>query len=180
MTVSQIAVFHILMILRRCATSTSNFISDFTLIYLASDFSFNISKTLNNRHAYGVTNSLCKKAMAVGLDTGSAAMESLNKFLENFIQQYSVNSNQHLVTNTALSEIQDNELSDLDDQENVPPFDVSTIQDPVIKKRKKHQELSVLKVLLKQKIFNQIPRKRKPHVFVLAISSLIIMLKLAP
>ncbi|CAG8845805.1 11074_t:CDS:2, partial [Gigaspora margarita] len=62
--------------------------------------------TLNNRHAYRVTNSLCKKAMVVELDTGSAAMEIFN-----------------------------NESNDLDDnQENVIPFDISTIQDLAVKK----------------------------------------------
>ncbi|CAG8492179.1 13814_t:CDS:2 [Cetraspora pellucida] len=143
------------------ATSTSNFISDFTLIYPGSDFSFNISKTLNNHRAYGVTNGLCKKAMAVGLDAGSAAMESLNKFLENFIQQYSVNFNQHLVTNTALSKIQDNKLSDLDDQENVPPFDVSTIQDPVIKKRKGAPRVKRIKSSLETKNIQSNTKKEK-------------------
>ncbi|CAG8609925.1 7726_t:CDS:2, partial [Racocetra fulgida] len=105
----------------RSATSTSNFILDLTLMYPDSSIAFDISKTLNNRHAYGVTNGLCKKAMAVGLDASSAAMETLNKFLDNFIRQYSV-------ANTVLSEIQDNELSDLDDQENIALFDISSIK----------------------------------------------------
>ncbi|CAG8731339.1 4351_t:CDS:2, partial [Gigaspora margarita] len=96
-------------------SATSNFISDLTLIYLSSGISFNISKTLNNCCAYGVMNGFCKKAIVVRLDAGSAAIETLNKFLEKFIQQYSVDSN--------------------DNQENVTPFDVFTIQDPAVKKR---------------------------------------------
>ncbi|CAG8826067.1 1862_t:CDS:1, partial [Gigaspora rosea] len=117
------------------ATSISIFISDLTLMYPGSGISFNISKTLNNHRAYGVMNGLCKKAIAVGLDAGSAAMESLNKFLETFIRQYSMDSNQNLNINTSSGKIQDNELSessDLDDnQENVIPFDVSTVKDPM-------------------------------------------------
>ncbi|KAF0536095.1 hypothetical protein F8M41_009356 [Gigaspora margarita] len=161
MKISQIVAFHILMILRcwysdehysksdellisqpsityKDGSATSNFISDLTLMHPSSGISFNISKILNNHRAYGVTNGLCKKAMVVGLDAGSAVMEALNKFLEKFIQQYSVDSSQHLVVNTDSNKIQNNESSessDLDDnQENVIPFDVSTIQDPVVKK----------------------------------------------
>ncbi|CAG8640508.1 15236_t:CDS:1 [Gigaspora rosea] len=165
MTVSQIAAFHILMISRHwysdehyaisdetlisqlsityqngSATSILTFISDLTLMYPGSGISFNISKTLNNRRAYRVMNGRCKKAMAVGLDAGSAAMESLNKFLETFIWQYFMDSNQNLDINTSSGEIQDNEScesSDLDDnQENVILFDVSTVKDPMVKKRK--------------------------------------------
>ncbi|CAG8611876.1 1110_t:CDS:1, partial [Scutellospora calospora] len=147
------------------ATSTSNFISNFTFIYLSSDFSFNISKILNNHCIYGVMNSLCKKAMAIRFDTSSAAIESLNTFLENFIQQYSVNSNQHLVTNTALSKIQDNELSDLDDQKNVLLFDVSTIQDLVIKKRKRASRVKCIKSSLETKNIQSNTKKEKAKYF---------------
>ncbi|KAF0479565.1 hypothetical protein F8M41_023830 [Gigaspora margarita] len=64
--------------------------SNSTLIYSSSSNSFNVSRTLNTHRAYGITNSLYKKAMTIGLDTRSTAMETLNKFLENFIKQYSV------------------------------------------------------------------------------------------
>ncbi|CAG8737468.1 20317_t:CDS:2 [Gigaspora rosea] len=108
------------------ATSTSNFISDLTLIHPGSGISFNTSKTLNNRYTYGVTNGLCKKAIAIGLNASSATM------------QYSVDSNQNLVINTSSGKIQDNESSEssnLDDnQKNVTPFDISTVKDPMIKK----------------------------------------------
>ncbi|CAG8683602.1 17254_t:CDS:2, partial [Dentiscutata heterogama] len=41
-------------------------------------------------------------------------------------------SNQHLVVNTASSEIQDNKSSDLNNnQENIILFNISTIQDPM-------------------------------------------------
>ncbi|CAG8509489.1 9378_t:CDS:2, partial [Dentiscutata heterogama] len=119
------------------AISTSNFIPDFTLIYLGSDFSFNILKTLNNRHIYRVTNGFCKKAIAVGLDAGSVAMESLN------------------------NEIQDNELSDLDDQENVSQFDVSTIQDLVIRKRKGAPRVKRIKSSLETKNIQSNTKKEK-------------------
>ncbi|CAG8796844.1 19884_t:CDS:2, partial [Racocetra fulgida] len=125
-----------------------------TLIYPDSGIAFNISNTLNNRRAYGVTNGLCKKAMAVGLDAGSAAMETLNKFLENFIQQYSV-------VNTVLSEIQDNELSDLDDQKNIAPFDVSSIQNPMIKKRKEAPRIKRIKSSLETKKIQSNTKKDK-------------------
>ncbi|CAG8597282.1 8966_t:CDS:2 [Cetraspora pellucida] len=72
---------------------TSDLMPNSTIIYLDFDISFNISETLNNQHAYGTTNGLCKKAINVGLDAGSIAIETLNKLLEKFIQQYSVNSN---------------------------------------------------------------------------------------
>ncbi|KAF0554708.1 hypothetical protein F8M41_018850 [Gigaspora margarita] len=43
----------------------------------------------------------------------------------------------YIVANTTLSEVQDNELSDSDNkQENVIPFDISKVQDLVIKRRK--------------------------------------------
>ncbi|CAG8656167.1 17341_t:CDS:2 [Gigaspora rosea] len=132
MTISQIATFYILMI-PRCwyldehysksdeilesqpsitykngsAILTSNFMSNSTLIYSSSSISFNASRTLNTRRAYGITNGLCKKAIT------------------------------HLVTKTALNEVQDNESSDSDDkQENSIPFDVSKVQDPVVKRKK--------------------------------------------
>ncbi|CAG8797475.1 14962_t:CDS:2, partial [Gigaspora rosea] len=72
------------------AILTSNFVSNSTLIYPSFSISFNASRTLNTRHAYGITNGLCKKDITVGLDAGSTAIETLNKFLENFIKQYSV------------------------------------------------------------------------------------------
>ncbi|CAG8746673.1 9567_t:CDS:2, partial [Dentiscutata heterogama] len=123
------------------ATSTLNFIFDFTLIYPGSDFSFNILKTLNNHHVYGVMNSLCKKAMAVELDAGSVAMESLN------------------------NKIQDNELSNLDDQENVSQFDVSTIQDPVIRKRKGAPRVRHIKSSLETKNIQSNTKKEKATCF---------------
>ncbi|CAG8689511.1 16193_t:CDS:1 [Gigaspora rosea] len=162
MTISQIATFHILMIPRRwyldehyskldevlesqpsiiykngSAILTSNFVSNSTLIYPSSSISFNTSRTLNTCRAYEITNGLYKKAITIELDTRSTAIKTLNKFLENFIKQYSVNFNQHLVTNTILNEIQDNESSDLDnEQENSILFDVSKVQDLVVKRRK--------------------------------------------
>ncbi|RIB06790.1 hypothetical protein C2G38_2216157 [Gigaspora rosea] len=135
-TISQIAAFHILMI-SRCwysneqysksdeslisqpsitykngsATSTSNFISDLTLIHPGSGISFNTLKILNNRRAYEVTNGLCKKAWLLDWTLVPPQWNHL------------------------ISEIQDNESSessDLDDnQENVAPFDVSTVKDPM-------------------------------------------------
>ncbi|CAG8840237.1 7193_t:CDS:2, partial [Gigaspora margarita] len=132
-------------------SATSNFISDLTLMHPSSSISFNISKTLDNHRAYGVMNSLCKKAMVVGLDTGSAAIETLN--------------NQHLVVNTNSNEIQNNESSessDLDDnQENVTLFDISTIQDPAVKKRKGAPRVKHIKNSLETKNIQSSNKKKK-------------------
>ncbi|CAG8645263.1 1911_t:CDS:2, partial [Dentiscutata heterogama] len=154
MTVSQIAAFHILMILQ-CWYSDEHY----------SKLDESLISQLSITYQNGITNGLCKKAMAVGLDAGFVAMESLNKFLENFIQQYSVNSNQHLVTNTALSEIQDNKLSDLDNQKNGPQFDVSTIQDSVIRKRKGAPRVKRIKSSLKTKNIQSNTKKEKATCF---------------
>ncbi|CAG8526310.1 6614_t:CDS:1, partial [Racocetra persica] len=115
---------------------TSDLMPNSTIIYSDFNISFNISETLNNRHTYGTTNGLYKKAINVELDAGSIAIETLNKLLENFIQQYSVNSNQNLITNITSRETQDNELSDPDDNQDGIPFDVSTVQDPATKRKR--------------------------------------------
>ncbi|RIB19045.1 hypothetical protein C2G38_2036386 [Gigaspora rosea] len=103
--------------------------------------------------------------MAVGLDAGSATMESLNKFLETFIRQYSVESDQNLVINTSSGEIQDNESSkssDLDDnQENVIPFDVSTVKDPMVKKRKGAPKVKHIKSAFETKNIQSNTKKKK-------------------
>ncbi|CAG8827142.1 2170_t:CDS:1, partial [Gigaspora margarita] len=143
-------------------SATSNFISDLTFMHPSSGISFNISKTLNNHHTYRVTNSLCKKAMVVGLDAGFVAIEALNKFLEKFIQQYSVDSSQYLVVNTNSNEIQSSESSDLDDnQENGIPFDVSTIQDPAVKKRKGVPRVKHIKNSFETKNIRSSNKKKK-------------------
>ncbi|KAF0533483.1 hypothetical protein F8M41_010470 [Gigaspora margarita] len=98
-----------------------------------------MSKILNSRCAYGITNGLCKKAISVGLDAGITAIETLNKFFENFIRQNSVNP-ECVSTNSVENNIRsDNESdeSDLDiSQENDLFFNISTVQDPVVRKRK--------------------------------------------
>ncbi|CAG8680046.1 5348_t:CDS:2, partial [Scutellospora calospora] len=186
-TISQIAAFHILMIPRRwysdkyysksdeslrsqssityknrSAILTSNFTSNSTFMYSSSGISFNTSKTLNTHCVYIITNGLCKKAIAVRLDASSTAMETLNKFLENFIQQFSINSNQHLVTNTTSREMQDDKSSDSDDdQENVISFDVSMVQDPVVKKRKGAPKIKRIKSSLETKKAQSNIRKEK-------------------
>ncbi|CAG8820696.1 3196_t:CDS:1, partial [Gigaspora margarita] len=107
--------------------------------------------------------------MIVGLDADSATMKTLNKFLETFIQQYSVDSSQHLVINTNSNEIQNNkssESSDLDDnQENVTPFDVSTIQDAVVKKRKGAPRVKHIKNSLETKNIQSSNKKKKTMCF---------------
>ncbi|CAG8785513.1 9927_t:CDS:2, partial [Gigaspora margarita] len=97
---------------------TSNFVSNSTLIYPSSSISFNASRILNTRHAYGITNGLSN----------------------------SVNFNQHLVTNTALNEVQDNESSDSNnEQKNSIPFDVSKVQDLVVKRKKEAPKVKCIK-----------------------------------
>ncbi|CAG8729626.1 46400_t:CDS:2, partial [Gigaspora margarita] len=91
---------------------TSNSILDFTFIYPSSDISFNTSKILNTRWAYGITNGPCKKAIPTGLDASLTAMETLNND---------------------------------DNQENIVPFDVSTIQNPMAKKKKGASRIKCIK-----------------------------------
>ncbi|KAF0496469.1 hypothetical protein F8M41_020950 [Gigaspora margarita] len=66
-------------------------------------------------------------------------METLNKFLENFIYQHLANS-KYISTKSVENNIRsDNESdeSDLDiSQESDSSFNISTIQDPVVRKRK--------------------------------------------
>ncbi|CAG8755755.1 26397_t:CDS:2 [Gigaspora margarita] len=71
-------------------------------MYPSSSISFSASRTLNTYYMYRITNGLCKKAIAVELDAGFTAIETLN------------------------NKVQDNELSDLDNkQENIIPFNIS-------------------------------------------------------
>ncbi|CAG8720615.1 23255_t:CDS:2, partial [Gigaspora rosea] len=166
-TISKVAAFHILMIPRcwykdehyskpdellrsqpsityknGCAVLTSNSKLDFTFIYPSSGISFNTSKTFNTRRAYGITNGLCKKAMAVGLDAGLTAMETL------------------IIANTVASESQDEESSD-DDQENIAPFDVSTVQNPMAKKKKGAPRVKRIKSSLEIKNTQSNTKKEK-------------------
>ncbi|CAG8771272.1 6114_t:CDS:1, partial [Cetraspora pellucida] len=110
-----------------------------TPIYLDYDIpSDTMSKTLDFRYAYSVANSLCKKAISVGLEASSDVMEILNNFLKNFIRQHSESTNQHLSTNNVQNSIQhNNELSNLDDDpDNTVFFDISTIYNLIIKRHK--------------------------------------------
>ncbi|CAG8800101.1 2660_t:CDS:1, partial [Racocetra fulgida] len=125
MMMSQIAAFHILMISQywysdeyylkvdeslrsqpaityknESAILTSNFIFNLDPIDSNSNVSFSVSKTLNTYRAYGITNSLCKKAINVRLDARPLAIETLNEFLKNFIRQYFMDSNQQSFINT--------------------------------------------------------------------------------
>ncbi|CAG8483012.1 21015_t:CDS:2 [Racocetra persica] len=98
--------------------------------------------------------------MAVGLDVSVIAIKTLNKFLEDFIQQYSVNSDQQLVANTVAREIQDDESSK-DNQENIAPFDISTVQNPITKKRKGAPRVKHIKSSLETKNIQSITKKLK-------------------
>ncbi|CAG8497161.1 16903_t:CDS:2 [Racocetra persica] len=121
---------------------TSNFISDSTFIYPSSGISINISKILNTYRAYRITNSRCKKAMAVGLVTSVIAIETLNK------------------------EIQNDESSE-DNQENIAPFDISTVQNPITKKKKGAPRVKHIKSSLELKTTQSITKKDKGICFVL-------------
>ncbi|CAG8669259.1 17024_t:CDS:2, partial [Gigaspora rosea] len=126
------------------AISTFNFMLDLNLMHQNSNIPYNVSKVLKSRHAYRVTNSLCKKAMSVGLNAGPIAMETLNKLLKNFIHKNSLNSNRYLLDNIVSNnrEIQENKSYDLEEsseenlKENQENIDPSTVRDPIIKKRK--------------------------------------------
>ncbi|RIB30196.1 hypothetical protein C2G38_2027019 [Gigaspora rosea] len=98
--------------------------------------------------------------MAVGLDAGLTAIETLNKFLKNFIQQHSVNSDQQSVANTVASESQDEESSD-DDQENIAPFNISTVQNPMAKKKKGAPRVKHIKSSLEIKNTQSNTKKKK-------------------
>ncbi|CAG8717918.1 3470_t:CDS:2 [Gigaspora margarita] len=62
------------------AILTFNFMSNLTLIYPSFSNSFNVSRTLNTHHTYGITNSLYKKAMTIGLDTRFTQWKHLISF----------------------------------------------------------------------------------------------------
>ncbi|CAG8647596.1 16891_t:CDS:2, partial [Gigaspora rosea] len=121
----------------RRAISTFNFIPDLNLMHQNSNILYNVSKVLKSRHAYGVTNCLCKKAISAGF----IVMETLNKLLKNFIHKYSLSYLfDNIVSNNTSREIQKNESDVLEEsseenleenQKNIDPF---AVHDTIIKK----------------------------------------------
>ncbi|CAG8843919.1 27548_t:CDS:2, partial [Gigaspora margarita] len=84
-----------------CTILVSNSILNLSSTYynLNFDNQFNntMLKILNFYREYGIMNGLCKKAISVGLEASYTAIDTLNKFFEDFIRKHSIN--QHISTN---------------------------------------------------------------------------------